>query len=225
MNELIFILYIFVVAAATLAAAWFSREALIALLCLQTVLMNLFVAKEITLFGLTATASDALGVGGALCLNLLQEFYGVSMARRAIWLSFFCTLYYLLLSLLHCAYTPGCGDTSNVHFLALLLPMPRIIIVSLISYFIAQTADRRLYGLLNRWLAGRFFLVRNYASIALTQLLDTILFTVGALWGVVSSPTEVIMVSYAIKLAVLLLATPFLLLAKKLLAQHLVKHV
>lgn len=225
MNELIFILYVCVATAATLAAAWLSREALVALICLQAVLMNLFVAKEIMLCGFVATASDALGVAAALGLNVLQEFYGGAVARKAVWLSFFCALYYLMLSVLHMAYMPSCTDTSNVHFAALLLPMPRIILVSLCSYLIAQAADRYLYGLLNKLFGGKFFVARNYIAVAATQLLDTIIFTVGALSGIVSSLMHVIIVSYVIKLVVLLIATPFLAISKQLLAQQVKQNV
>lgn len=216
MNELIFLLYVFLVAAATLIAARHSREALVALICLQAVLMNLFVAKEIMLCGFVATASDALGVAAALGLNLLQEFYGGAIARKAVWLSFFCALYYLILTVLHMAYVPSCTDTSNVHFAALLQPMPRIIVVSLCSYLISQAADRYLYSALNKLFAGNYFVLRNYITVAVTQLLDTVLFTIGALSGMVSSLTHVIIVSYVIKLAVLVCAAPFLVLAKKI---------
>ncbi len=73
LNELIFLSYICVVSGASLIALALGKEALIALICLQAVLVNFFVTKQITLFGLTATASDALAVGTTLALNLLAR--------------------------------------------------------------------------------------------------------------------------------------------------------
>ena len=73
MNELIFLSQIFLISASTLAALYIGKEALISLICLQCVLANIFVLKEITLCGLTATGSDAFTVGIVLGLNLLQN--------------------------------------------------------------------------------------------------------------------------------------------------------
>ena len=89
LNELIFLSYICVVSGASLIALALGKEALVALICVQAVLVNFFVTKQITLFGLTATASDALAVGATLALNLLQEYYQKPVARKAIWISFF----------------------------------------------------------------------------------------------------------------------------------------
>ena len=122
MNELIFIVYILVVSIAAIIASKWGKDALVGLICVQAVLMNLFVIKQITLFGLTATASDALAVGTTLSLNLLQEYYQKSAAQRAIWISFFCSLFYTGIALLHLAYIPAPTDTSSAFFAALLTP-------------------------------------------------------------------------------------------------------
>lgn len=182
--------------------------------------MNLFVTKQITLLGLHATAADALAVGAVLCLNMLQEFYGKKIAKHALWLSFAGAVYYVLVSLLHCSYIPAQADISNVHFIALLSPMPRILIASLVAYLLSQLVDRALYGFFSKMTAGKYFVLRNYITVAIAQLLDTILFAYGALWGNVQNLGEIILVSYAIKLAIMLLATPLLLLAQKVMRCH-----
>ena len=99
MNELIFIGYIVIVSVASLIAARFGKEALIALISVEALLLNIFVLKQITLFGLTATAADALAVGSSLALNLFQEQYDKKTAQKAIWISFFCALSSIRLSL------------------------------------------------------------------------------------------------------------------------------
>ena len=222
LNELIFLSYVCVVSGASLIALALGKEALIALICLQAVLVNFFVTKQITLFGLTATASDALAVGTTLALNLLQEYYHKPAARKAIWLSFYCALFYTLISLFHLAYIPAATDASNQSFHTLLAPMPRIIIASLSVYLLVQYIDSALYAYLKNKLQTRYFIVRNYSSLAISQLLDTILFSFLGLYGInesfsnLKTIVDIILVSYIIKLLVIIIAVPFVRTAKSL---------
>ena len=48
--------------------------------------------KQITLFGLNATASDIFAIGSLLGLNLLREIYGITEAKKAIGDEFRCIL-------------------------------------------------------------------------------------------------------------------------------------
>jgi queuosine precursor transporter len=214
MNELIFLLYLFIVSSATLGALWLGSHALVTLMALQWVLANLFVTKQIVLFGLTVTASDALAVGATLCLNVLQEYYGRMLSRQAIIIGFCATSFYTILSFMQILYCPASVDIAHEHFCALLNPMPRLIIASMTTYLIVQMLDYKLYGFLKRIFPKQSLIMRNYFSIGVTQALDTILFSILGLYGIVSSLTTIIVVSYAIKLAVLFFAAPFVALSK-----------
>lgn len=215
MNELILLGYIVAVSSAALLALRLGKEGLIGLICVQAVLINLFVTKQITLFGLTATASDAMAVGITLNLNLLQEYYQKASALKAIWISIFCSLFYTVISLFHLAYSPASTDTSSALFHVLLAPMPRLVIASLIAYFIAQYTDTMLYGWLKKRFDDRFFIIRNYGSIAISQLLDTILFAFLGLYRLNESFSnlgtlfDIILVSYIIKVVVIIIAVPY----------------
>jgi len=219
-NELIFLSYLGLVSISALYALRLGKEGLTGLICVQVILLNLFVTKQITLFGLTATASDALAVGATLTLNLLQEYYQKPAARRAIWISFFCSLFYIALSFLHLAYIPAASDASQAAFIQLLRPMPRIIIASLGVYLLVQYFDSALYAYLRSSWKNKFFVIRNYSSLALSQLLDTILFTFIGLYGInesfssVSTLFDIIFVSYIIKLLAILITVPFIRMAK-----------
>lgn len=221
MNELLFFCYILIISCATTGALWIGKEALIGLICVEALLVNLFVSKTITLFGLTATASDALAIGIALSLNTLQEYYYKPLTQKAIGISFACTLFYVVITIIHLAYVPAPTDISNNHFKALLQPMPRIILASLGTYLIVQYLDCQLYGKLCTLWHNRFFIIRNYTSVALTQLLDTILFTFLGLYKLNESFSsgetivQIIIVSYGVKLIALSIGAPFLGFTKK----------
>ncbi len=218
-NELIFITYLIVIIASLLTALKLGIEALCALICLQWVLANLFVVKSITLFGFEATASDALAVGAILGLNLIQEYFGKAQARKSIVINVMGITFYTLLSLLHITYMPSPTDIMHSHFCTLLIPMPRILCASLVVYLLVQYIDYVLYAVLKRMFKNRFFIARNYISVACTQLIDTVLFSFLALYGSVHNIGHIIIVSYVIKLITLGLSMPFLAFSRILLAK------
>ena len=55
----------------------------------QALIANLFVLKQIHLFGMEVTASDGYAIGSLLGLNVLQEFYGKKEAKQATCICFF----------------------------------------------------------------------------------------------------------------------------------------
>lgn len=218
MNEFIFCIHIFVIMCCALGALRLGQEALIVLIALLALLSNLFVTKQIMLFGLQATPTDALTVGLVLSLNLLQEYYGKSITQRAIWISFAASLVYVVLSQLHLIYTPTARDVTQGHADALFGVMPRIVIASLFTYLVVQRIDCMLYEAMKKRF-NAYFLVRNYGSVLFSQLLDTILFSFLGLYGLVESIVPLIAISYSIKVLVIMVATPFLWFSKKIMTE------
>ena len=216
MNELIFIIQSLAIAGVCLGALRLGKEALVATIALFGVLSNLFVVKQITLFGLHATAADAFSVGMLLGLNLLQEYFGKKIAKQAIWISFFCLLLYTGASQLHLAYTPSILDLRHIHFASIMRFAPRITMASLAVYLFVQHLDRYLYGKLQIRFGKNFLLIRNVGLIAIIQLLDTALFSLLGLYGVMENLVQITVVSYGVKLLALIIATPFISLSKKL---------
>lgn len=209
MNELIFIFHTIIIAAFSLGSLALGKSALVAFVCTQCILANLFVIKQITLFGLTATCADAFTVGATIGLNLLQEYFGKAIAKKAIWINFFLLIFYAIVSQIHIMYIPHSADEAQQYFIPLLTLMPRIVIASFSVYLITQMCDYYLYGILKKTFQDKYIIVRNYASVALCQLLDTVLFSFFGLYGIIDNIGEVIIISYLIKLASIIIATPF----------------
>ena len=63
MNELIFLFHILLVLSFVLGALRLGKNALLSLLALQAILANLFVVKQISLFGFAVTCSDVFAIG------------------------------------------------------------------------------------------------------------------------------------------------------------------
>lgn len=196
-----------------------GAEALTAFLCVLAVIANLFVIKQITLFGLTATAADVYIVGSVLTLNLLQEYYGKQLARKAVWISFFLMIFYTIVSQIHITYTPSISDFSHNYYYQLLSYMPRITSASIIVYLIVQHFDTYFYAILKSFFNSRYLLLRNIISISISQLLDTILFSFLGLYGIISHIGEVMIIAFTIKIISMVLLTPLVLFIKYYLEQ------
>lgn len=92
--------------------------------------------------------------------------------------------------------------------------MPRIVIASFSVYLFVQMLDYYLYGLLKKIYNEKHLVLRNYFSIALCQLIDTVLFSFLGLYGLVENVWHIIFISYTIKLMSIIIATPFVSLSR-----------
>lgn len=209
MNEYLFFGHTIIVSIASIIALRIGKEALITFLAIQTLLANLFVTKQMMFFGFCVTCSDVFSIGASLCLNLLQEYYTKKDAIKAIWISFFCLLFYTIMTQFQIAYIPTTHDTMHGHFVALLTPMLRIIAASLIAYLVSQHSDTFIYSFIKQRWPSAPFIIKNYGSLLLSQAIDTLLFSVLGLWGIVEHLDHIIMVSYVIKVIAILCAVPF----------------
>jgi uncharacterized integral membrane protein (TIGR00697 family) len=214
MNEIIFITHLFIVILFALGTLRIGKEALSAWVVLQVILANLFVTKQISLFGLNATCSDVFAIGSVLGLNLLQEYFGKPLAKKTTWISFYFMLFFAGMSQIHLFYTPSSFDTTQSAFQTILASTPRLLFASLFTFLLVQQVDVRLFGFLKSKLSAPFT-VRNIISLLITQLLDTVLFSFLGLYGLVSSISEIILISFLLKLLILVLLSPITIFSKK----------
>ncbi len=217
-NELIFLCHSALVASIALVLLKLGKEGLTAGICLFSILSNLLVTKQIGLLGFETITTDVFTIGAVFCLNLLQEHFGREATNRAIACNFVLLITYVVMCMLHLAYQPNQFDTMQPHFVALLSPMLHLVIASVASYLLSQLFDAYLYGKLKTMFQGKHLLLRNAIILSSSQLLDTVFFTFAALYGTVHDVWHVIIISYAIKLIVILCSSPFIALSKFLIS-------
>lgn len=215
-NELLFLLHTFLIGSTALACLYLGAEALVAFIVTQAIIANLFVLKQISLFGFNATAADVYIVGSVLGINLLQEYFGRPKARKAIWTSFLLLIFYTITSQFQLIYSPANTDFAHEPFSKLLHFMPRITIASIIVYLIVQHIDSYTYALMQKLCGKRWLVTRNIITISFSQLIDTILFGLIGLYGIIPHIVEVMIVSYTIKMCMVLLVSPFIGLTRKI---------
>jgi queuosine precursor transporter len=198
-NLALFLLQTACITAAIFGALRLGKEALVTLFALMAILANLFVIQQIELGGLNATSSDAFAVGALFCLNLIQKFHGKDLAKKTVWISFLAMLFFVAVSQIHLLFHPSPLDTSRPHFDAVLSSSPRLLIASLATFFIVQWIDLYLFA--------RFR--RMGMTLFISQAIDTALFTFLGLYGLVGELAHIMVVSYTIKCAAILLTILF----------------
>ena len=214
MNEALFIIQIAVIIGFALGALKLGKETLIAWVAIQALIANLFVLKQITLLGLDVTASDAFAIGSLLGLNLLQEYFSREEAKKATWICFFFMIFFALVSQIHLLFQPSPYDTSQSAYHALLSPSPRLLFASMSVFFAVQQFDIRFFSLLRTFLPNTSFAVRAAIALVASQFLDTFLFSFAGLYGIVASVVDIMIISFAVKLAVIFSFTSFVKWAK-----------
>lgn len=202
MNEIIFFIHIILIIAFANGALRLGKEALTAWVSLQAILANLFVIKQIVLFGFNVTCSDVFAIGSIFGLNLLQEHHGRDAAKRTAKICFYFMLFFALMSQVHLLYTPSIHDVSHLSFVNILSPAPRLLLASLAAFFIVQQIDVRLFHFLKIRFPKLPLFARNGISLTLSQFLDTILFSFFGLFGLVANIWDIIFVSFVLKLLI-----------------------
>ena len=207
-TELIFIVQSLVVAYSALFALRAGSYALVTFISITMVLANICVNKIISLGGYTATGADSFIIGGICAGHLLQEYYGQESAKRALYISFYMMIFVLTCTQLQIYLPAHPLDQAHIHMSALFQSIPRITAASLISYLIVQRFDITLYAYIKRTYLLWPLAIRNFLCAAISQALDTILFSILGLYGNVPYIMHIIFVSYILKLLGLMICSP-----------------
>lgn len=215
MNELIFVFHLLLIVGFGLGTLRLGSHALMIWIVLQAILANLFVLKQITLFGFNATCSDVFAIGSILGLNLLQEYFGKERAQKTVSICFYFMVFFAVMSQVHLLYSPSIFDATQSSYKAILTAAPRLLFASLFTFFLVQKIDVRLFNLLKLKYQKASLSLRSFFSLIVTQLIDTVLFSFLGLFGLVESIFQIIAISFVIKLLILLCLTPITLFSKR----------
>lgn len=216
MNELHLLYQLLLIFGLCYGAFRFGKTALTCAVTFLALVANLFVLKQTPLFGFEVTGSDAYVIGSMLSLNLLREFYGKEAAKKATYICFFFLVAFVAFSWVHLQFHPSLHDQTHLAYRLLLAPAPRLLISSLLVFFVVQQLDLRLFGWISHLLPRSRFAIRSILCILTSQLVDTCLFSVIGLYGLVFHLSHIIMVSYLLKVITILSLGPLMTLFRKL---------
>ena len=145
-NELIFAIHLITVVALVAVAYYTHRSVLVLMVAFSSVIANVFVLKEITLFGFEATPVEVYTIGCVLSLNLLQDRSGRLATRLPLILSFCALGLMAVASFFQLAYHPGLHDAFDPSYRSVFASTPRLVMASLISFWVTMQLDVRLFA-------------------------------------------------------------------------------
>ncbi|MBU1992757.1 MAG: queuosine precursor transporter [Patescibacteria group bacterium] len=224
-NDVLFIIQTLVSLCIALFAFKMGRIWLIALIAVYAVMMNVFVVKQMTLFGLDVTGGNVLYATIFLSTDLLAEHFGKKEALKAVKVGFFASLVFLVMSQIVMMYVPNSFDFAQSSFATLFTLTPRIVLGSLLAYIVSQHLDVYLFEWIKGKTKGKFLWLRNNASTWISQAVDTVIFTFvglymveinGVTYGVLGGDIlwQAMLFTYIIKVIVAAIDTPFIYLSK-----------
>lgn len=208
-NELIFLAHIGVVCIAILLALRHSYAALIAVISMQLIVANLFVFKQIELAFLTSTCGEIFTVGCMYGVGLIQQRHGEAAAKRAIIYSFLIQLFFLATATMHGFYGLIKSTEMTTAFGLLFSATPRAVLASLAAYVVSERVNLLLVqcALRSGW---THWTVRGITT-WIGQAVDTGVFALVGLYGILANLWQVVAVSITIKSVAVLLLMPLLL--------------
>ena len=214
-NELIFIITVLIYLGSVLGLyKLFGKNGLYAFAVFGTLLGNIAVCKNVDIFGVATTAGNVLYASTFLVTDILSEKYGKREASKAVAYSFSIMVLWMLGTQLILWFTPNENDYINESLKTVFGLVPRITIASLIGFICSQNLDVFLYHFIwGKTGSGKAKLwLRNNGSTLTSQLIDTVIFTFIAFWGVYPRDVfvSILLTTYLFKALVALLDTPFM---------------
>lgn len=195
---------------------FFGRTGLYVWVPIAAIIANIQVLKTIELFGITATLGNIVYAGSFLATDILSENYGKRDASKAVAFGFAGIVAVTLFMNLALLFEPAPSDFVHGNMVEIFSLLPRITGASLAAYLVSQLHDVWAYALWKKKYPGRRFIwLRNNLSTAVSQLIDSIVFTLAAFWGVFSGTVlvEIVITTYVLKLIVAVADTPFVYIA------------
>ncbi|MCD6109698.1 queuosine precursor transporter [bacterium] len=219
-NNSLFILQAIVGLSFTLIAFKFGLPWLMMLIAVQAVIMNIFVLKMMNVFSFEITGGNVLYASIFLGTDIICEHYGKDKARQAVWMGFFASLFFIIMSQFIVWYNPSTLENSvflHNTLTTIFNTTPRIVLASMISYLISQHLDIYIYTSIKKVTGDKLLWLRNNGSTFISQLFDSIFFSFAGLYGIVANAQnvwQIILFTYIVKIIIAVMDTPFIYLSK-----------
>lgn len=217
-NEVLWLLLLLAnFTAILLSYRFFGKLGLYIWIPVATILANIQVLKMVDLLSIGVTLGNITYASSFLVTDILSENYGKKSARRAVFIGFFSLTATVIIMNIALMFKPNEFDFIQESLKNIFALLPRIALASLIAYGVSQFHDVWAYNFWKNLFPGEKFLwLRNNASTMVSQLLDSVIFTFIAFWGLLpqSEFLQILISTYVLKWIVAAIDTPFLYLAR-----------
>lgn len=191
---------------------------------ISTIVSNIECLILIDAFAMEQTLGNVFFASTFLITDILSENYSEKDANKAVFIGVFSNIFFILISQSWLLYTPSQNDWVMPSINVVFSNTPRMMLSSLGVYAVSQLIDVKLYHMWWRFTNKKFadnqkFLwLRNNGSTLISQLINTVLFTLLAFYGTydLSTLLSIMLSSYIVYFATSLIDTPIVYLARKM---------
>lgn len=187
------LLWIAIISLFAVGGAWYAKrynrsDALLAFYVTLVVISNIIASKTIAFdlgFG-TFFAPGAVLLFSVtfLLTDIVNEKFGRKETQRMIWLALGTQIALIAFSYLIVHAVPAPFFTGQEAFALVFGTVPRIVIASLITFFISENLDTYLFQWFKKATGGKHLWMRNAFSSLPAMLVDSVLFVTLAFYGV-----------------------------------------
>ena len=211
-NEALFLLSALVDILFILLAARRGREWLYGTIAVNLILVAVFGAKLITIFGLTTNAGNVFYACVFLAVHFLLERREKKTTSNVILYGAAFILFFSIMSQFTVRFVGvAASDVANGAILSLFSLSPRIFLASITAYVFAQYINIFAYEWIRARTRGRLLWLRSNGANVLSQLVDSLLFFTIAFFDLPGPLlVQTILLGWLTKVIVVALGTPFL---------------
>tara|TARA_R110002096_G_scaffold23031_3_gene73566 strand:+ start:33445 stop:34197 length:753 start_codon:yes stop_codon:yes gene_type:complete len=201
----------------------FGKAGLQVAIATAIILANLQGPKLTIIFGMQTSLGVIFYSSIFFATDVISENYGRAEANKAVRMGFAVSIIVLLMLSLALLYQPSDRpDTavfsSNIHnaFATIVDFTPRFVFGSLLAYYVSQSFDVWAFHKIKAITGERLLWLRNNLSTMSSQVVDTVIYSLVAWWGIVDLKTALALgaAKYVFKLAIAMIDTAFIYWAK-----------
>ena len=201
----------------------FGKTGLQVAIALSILLANLQGPKLTVIFGFQTSMGVIFYSSIFFATDVLSENFGRREASKAVWMGFFASIIVLVMMSLSLLYQPTdreatAGFAGDIHaaFATIVDYTPRFVLGSLAAYLISQSFDVWAFHRIKQMTGERWLWLRNNLSTMSSQMLDTVVYSLVAWWGIVDLKTALALgaVKYGFKIVIAMIDTLFIYWAK-----------
>lgn len=202
----------------------FGRSGLYVWVAVASLLANIEVMILVKAFSMEMTLGNVLFASTFLATDIVSELYGKKEAKRAAFMGILSSCVFLLVSRSWFLFTPAENDIVHAKLCEVFSNSAQIVVSSLVVYAVVQLLDVWLYHFIwnitekKSGNSSGFLWLRNNLATLISQLVNAVLYTFLAFYGIypIKTLVSVAVSSYVIFIVTSLLDTPFLYLARAL---------
>lgn len=197
----------------------FGKAGLQVAIATAIILANLQGPKLTVMFGIQTSLGVIFYSSIFFATDVLSENYGKAAANKAVRMGFVVSVIVLVMLSLALLYLPSdkpatAEFSASIHdaFATIVNFTPRFIFGSLLAYYISQHFDVWAFHKIKAVTGDRWLWLRNNLSTMSSQVVDTLIYSLVAWWGIVDLQTALALgaAKYLFKVAIAMIDTAFI---------------